>query len=202
MSSLLEKPIVLSLNRNWQALGWITPKQAIVAMTGGSGSSPPALGICVTMDENGKLVESIPMKWDEWIKLPVREQDLSLMTTRGPIRIPTIVVRPGYAKMPTKAPKLNPAAIWERDGGRCAYSGDFVPRAKGSVDHVIPKARGGKDRWENLVWCRKDINTKKGCRSNEEAGLKLLRKPFAPKPLPVSATIKEAKRPEQVPFLT
>ncbi len=91
--SLLDKPIVLSLNKMWQALGWITPRQAVVAMTGGSGDTPPALGLCLTIDENGELVESFPMKWDEWVKLPVRDQDLSLMTSRGPIRVPTVVVR-------------------------------------------------------------------------------------------------------------
>ena len=55
-----------------------------------------------------------------------------------------------------------------------------------------PRSRGGKDAWENLVWSSKAVNTKKGNRLPEEAGLKLLTVPRAPKELPVSALIHNA----------
>jgi 5-methylcytosine-specific restriction endonuclease McrA len=56
----------------------------------------------------------------------------------------------------------------------------------------VPRSRGGKDAWENLVWSSKTVNTKKGNRLPEEAGLKLLNVPRAPKELPVSALIRNA----------
>ena len=63
---------------------------------------------------------------------------------------------------------------------------------EGSLDHVLPRSRGGKDAWENLVWSSKDVNTRKGNRLPHEAGLKLLSVPRAPKELPVSALIRNA----------
>ncbi len=61
---------------------------------------------------------------------------------------------------------------------------------EGSLDHVIPRSRGGKDAWENLVWSAKEVNQKKADRLPQEAGLRLLSTPPAPKELSVSAFIR------------
>lgn len=201
MDSILNKPIVLNLNRNWERIGWLTVKQAIIAMTGGLGDSPPALGLAVTINDEGQLAEAIALDWDNWILLPVRDCDLSIETKNGPVRAPTIIVRPSFSKVPLVTPKLTKRAILERDGFRCAYTGERLHASQLNVDHIEPKSRGGKDSWENLVACRKDINTKKGNKTNKEAGLTLLKKPHAPKPVPKSFTIKEIKRPEHVAFI-
>jgi 5-methylcytosine-specific restriction endonuclease McrA len=63
---------------------------------------------------------------------------------------------------------------------------------EGSLDHVVPRSRGGKDAWENLVWSSKDVNAKKGNRLPHEAGLKLLSVPRAPKELPASSLVRNA----------
>jgi len=63
---------------------------------------------------------------------------------------------------------------------------------EGSLDHVLPRSRGGKDEWGNLVWSDKTVNAKKGNRLPHEAGLKLLRVPRAPKELPVTSLIHNA----------
>lgn len=200
--SVLNKPLVLSLNASWERLGWKTPKQAVTAMCGGAyGGTPPALAMSITMDENGNLTEAIPMKWEEWIKLPVRPEDLALQTKSGPIRCPMVVIAPNYKRMPVKAQRLTKAAILARDQGVCQYTGEKLPKSQLNIDHVIPKDRGGKDEWGNLVTSRKDLNSKKGNRTNEEMGYKLIKKPVAPKPVPVSFHITEARRPEHKPFI-
>lgn len=203
MSELLDKPIVLSLNKNWLRLGWKTVRQAITDLCGGSfGGTPPAMAVAVTIDDNGNLVESIPMTWDEWVKLEVRPQDLAINTHRGPIRCPLVIVSSSYSKMPNRTPRLSNKAILERDGFTCAYTGEKLPKSLLNVDHVIPRDRGGRDSWENMVACRKDINSKKGNRLNSEVGLRLRKTPTAPKGMPVCATITEAKRPEHAPFIS
>ena len=63
---------------------------------------------------------------------------------------------------------------------------------EGSLDHVVPRSRRGKDAWENLVWSSKDVNAKKGNRLPHEAGLKLLSVPRAPKELTASSLISNA----------
>ena len=81
-------------------------------------------------------------------------------------------------------------AIRERDGNRCQYTGRVLHPNEGSLDHVVPRSRGGKDAWENLVWSAKEVNQRKANRLPHEAGLKLLTTPRAPKELPVSARIR------------
>jgi 5-methylcytosine-specific restriction endonuclease McrA len=200
-NDLLDKPIVLKLNRLWQRIGWCTPRQALVAMCGGmDGGSPPMLGMSVS-EENGQLTESTPTKWEDWIKLPVREGDLILTTSRGPIRCPTILIAPTYDKVPHKTPKLTNQSIHERDGFIDQYTGEKLSRSEASVDHVVPKSRGGKNAWNNMVTCKKDRNHKKSNRFNHEVGLKLIRKPYEPKSLPISETIKEARHKSHEHFI-
>ncbi len=133
-----------------------------------------------------------PVTWDEWITLSVREGDYAVRTARGPIRVPTVIVAVNFAKVPKKRPKLCARTIRERDGNRCQYTGQLLKPDEGSLDHVLPRSRGGADTWENLVWSSKDVNARKGDRLPHEAGLKLLTVPRAPKELPVTALIRNA----------
>ena len=113
-------------------------------------------------------------------------------TVRGQIRVPTVIVAVNYAKVPKKRPKLCARTIRERDGNRCQYTGRVLHPDEGSLDHVVPRSRGGKDAWENLVWSAKEVNQRKADRLPHEAGLKLLSVPRAPKELPISALIRNA----------
>ena len=133
-----------------------------------------------------------PVNWEEWIRLPIRDQDEAVRTVRGPIRVPTVIVAVNYAKVPKKRPKLCARTIRERDGNRCQYTGALLRPEEGSLDHVVPRSRGGPDTWENLVWAAKAVNARKGNRLPHEAGLKLLNVPRAPKAVPVTALIRNA----------
>lgn len=133
-----------------------------------------------------------PVTWDEWITLPIRDGDNLVRTARGSIRVPTVIVAVNFAKVPKKRPKLCARAIRERDGNRCQYTGQLLTPEEGSLDHVLPRSRGGADTWENLVWSSKDVNARKGNRLPHEAGLKLLSVPRAPKELPVTAHLRNA----------
>ena len=66
---------------------------------------------------------------------------------------------------------------------------------------ALPRSRGGKDEWLNTVSCHRKVNTQKGARTPAEAGLTLLKKPTAPKNMPVVITAAEAKHASQIPFL-
>ena len=94
--------------------------------------------------------------------------------------------------VPKKRPKLCARSIRERDRNRCQYTGALLRPEEGSLDHVVPRSRGGRDTWENLVWASKGVNTKKADRLPREAGLKLISVPRAPKELPVTALIRNA----------
>jgi 5-methylcytosine-specific restriction endonuclease McrA len=180
MSDILNKTIVLVLNRNWQAINIRTPQDAFCQM---------ATNVATALDIEGES-HIRPVTWDEWITLPVREGDYAARTARGAIRVPTVIVAVNFAKVPKKRPKLCSKTIRERDGNRCQYTGKLLKPDEGSLDHVLPRSRGGKDEWGNLVWSDKTVNAKKGNRLPHEAGLKLLTVPRAPKELPVTALIR------------
>ena len=182
MSDILNKTIVLVLNRNWQAINIRTPQDAFCQM---------ATNVATALEIDGEN-HIRPVTWDEWITLPIREGDNAVHTVRGAIRVPTVIVALNFAKVPKKRPKLCAKTIRERDSNRCQYTGKLLRPDEGSLDLVIPRSRGGKDEWGNLVWSDKTVNAKKGNRLPHEAGLKLLRVPRAPKELPVTSLIHNA----------
>ena len=182
MTDILNKSIVLVLNRNWQAINIRTPQEAFCQM---------ATNVATALDIDGEN-HIRPVAWDEWITLSIRPQDNAVHTVRGQIRVPTVIVAVNFAKVPKKRPKLCAKTIRERDGNRCQYTGKVLRPDEGSLDHVLPRSRGGKDTWENLVWSSRDVNSRKGDRLPHEAGLKLLSVPRAPRELPVSALIRNA----------
>lgn len=187
MSDILNKTIVLVLNRNWQAINVRTPQDAFCQM-----ATNVATALDIELGDSGHAQALRPVPWAEWITLPVREGDHAVRTARGAIRVPTVIVAVNFAKVPKKRPKLCAKTIRERDGNRCQYTGKLLKPDEGSLDHVLPRSRGGPDTWENLVWSSKDVNARKGNRLPHEAGLKLLSVPRAPKELPVSALIRNA----------
>ncbi len=91
---------------------------------------------------------------------------------------PSIIRISKFIKVPYKKVVLTRKNILRRDGYKCAYCGrSDLPL---TVDHVIPKARGGDETWENLITACTVCNNKKGDRTPEEARMKLFYKPFKP----------------------
>jgi 5-methylcytosine-specific restriction endonuclease McrA len=191
MDDILNRPIVLVLNRNWQAINVRTPQQAFVQM---------ATDVATALDIDGETM--VPMRWPQWIKLPVRQNDYSVRTPKGAVRVPHVIVLSRFAKVPKRRPTFNARAIWARDGGRCQYTGQQLRAHEGNIDHVLPRSRGGKSSWENCVLASKDVNSRKADRLPEEVGLRLLKSPAAPRELPSTLFIRNVQSiPEWKHFL-
>jgi 5-methylcytosine-specific restriction endonuclease McrA len=180
MSDLLNKTTVLVLNRNWQAIHIKTPAQAFCMM---------ATDVATALDIEGKDLMR-PVKWAEWLTLPIREGDNVVRTVHGSVRVPTVLVLASFAKVPVKRPKLSARTIWQRDGGVCQYTGQTLAPDEGNIDHVRPRSRGGKTTWENCVLAHKEVNSRKADKLPEEAGLTLRRRPVPPRELPVTLSIR------------
>ncbi len=180
MSDILNKATVLVLNRNWQAINVRTPQEAFCQM-----ATNVATGLEIAGEDHIR-----PVTWEEWITLPIRPQDQAVNTVRGAIRVPTVIVAVNYARVPRKRPKFCTQSIRERDGNRCQYTGRLLRPEEGSIDHIVPRSRGGPNSWENCVWASREINARKGNRLPHEAGLKLLAPPRVPKEVPVSVLIR------------
>ncbi len=101
------------------------------------------------------------------------------------VRTPSVasLIRPvGRVKRGVKFSRIN---VFTRDRFRCQYCGEHKKMAELNYDHVIPRIRGGKTDWTNIVASCYPCNDKKGSRSPEEAGMKLRSHPYEPLSLPM-----------------
>lgn len=209
--SIINKNICLNLNANWQPIGFRNVKDAIIDLSGASVQTKPtclALDIDYELDDNGnpiydKPTYMNPVAWNEWLELPIRSFDLFISTQYRKVRIPTITIAAKFSKMPMKKFGMVPTKgdIYYRDGGICQYTGKKIHKSSSTIDHIIPKSKGGTDSWNNLVLCCKDVNLKKSNKSLKETGLKLINTPKKPESVPIYYLIDELKHPSWNLFL-
>lgn len=98
----------------------------------------------------------------------------------GDMYHPSIIILSKYVRKKPLMPRFNFKGVFRRDFYTCQYTGKILPPSQLTVDHVIPRAKGGKSTWENCVTASLEVNAAKGNRTPEEAGLKLLRPAQAP----------------------
>lgn len=91
--------------------------------------------------------------------------------------MPAVIRLLHYVRIPYKGVNLTRLNVFKRDGFECQYCG---AKKELTLDHVLPKARGGKSTWKNLVTACKRCNTKKGNYLPEEANMELGVKPYKP----------------------
>lgn len=112
-------------------------------------------------------------------KASVLEADLEnpLCSVNAEFARPRVILLRRYVKMPmVRRTPVSRRGVLRRDDHRCAYCGKFA----NTVDHVMPRSRGGRDSWENLVACCLECNNIKGDRTPAEVGWKLRWEPSAP----------------------
>lgn len=93
---------------------------------------------------------------------------------------PTVIRLRRYIRVPFNKVVLTRKNIMKRDQFTCQYCGN---KSRLTIDHILPKSRGGKDSWENLSTACESCNVRKGNRTPEEAEMQLLNKPYRPIPI-------------------
>jgi 5-methylcytosine-specific restriction endonuclease McrA len=114
-------------------------------------------GVAMTEEENGHFLHSARMA----------------------LRVPSVIRLLEYRRIPHQSRALSRKNILLRDRNTCQYCGAVLPSSDLTLDHVIPRSRGGSSTWENLVACCHPCNRRKGNQSLNEAGIRLLREPRA-----------------------
>jgi 5-methylcytosine-specific restriction endonuclease McrA len=98
-------------------------------------------------------------------------------STSKAIQVPSVIRLLSYRHIPQQSRALSRKNILLRDRNTCQFCGATFPASELTLDHVMPRSRGGRSSWENLVACCYACNNSKGDRTPEEAGLKLQRRP-------------------------
>ncbi len=127
------------------------------------------------------------MNWQKAVTLFFKEAVEIIESYDRPIRsvsftmqMPAVVKVKAWVKSNQKSLRFNKTNIFLRDKGRCMYCSDRISHRKATYDHVIPRAKGGKTVWENIVTCCQPCNKRKDCRTPEEANMVLTAKPVKP----------------------
>jgi hypothetical protein len=116
----------------------------------------------------------------EWIKLEPEDGEEYISTVSRRIKIPKIIVTDTDIDPKISKPKVSRLGVFIRDGFTCQYCGKKFSPKNLTIDHVIPRSRGGKTEWLNIVTSCISCNLKKGDRTPEEAGLTLIKEPRQP----------------------
>jgi 5-methylcytosine-specific restriction endonuclease McrA len=115
-------------------------------------------------------------------KAEVLEQsDARFRSERVAYALPSVIRLRAYVCVPRhrSTGRISRRAVFARDRHRCQYCGSDRHL---TVDHVVPRSKGGTDTWDNLVTSCAPCNRKKGDRAVHAAGLQLARKPRPPEP--------------------
>ena len=100
-----------------------------------------------------------------------------LHSARKEFPVPSVIRLLEYRRIPHQTRALSRKNILMRDRYTCQYCHKAGASAELTLDHVVPRSRGGETNWENLVACCHSCNNRKGSRTPEEAGMRLARLP-------------------------
>lgn len=124
--------------------------------------------------------------WQEAVKAIFRdsvqviaEYDRVVSSPSMEIKLPSVVALKEYVPMARK-PAFTRFNVFLRDQWNCQYCGNKFKTNDLTFDHVIPRSRGGRTNWENIVAACRGCNTKKGNHMPHEIGMYPLREPAAP----------------------
>jgi 5-methylcytosine-specific restriction endonuclease McrA len=102
-------------------------------------------------------------------------------TVRFELAVPRVIRLLRYDRLPKTRVRLNRRNLFARDGNRCQYCGRKFKTTELSIDHVVPRSRGGRTLWNNVVCACMACNVRKGGRTPAEAGLALVREAVQPR---------------------
>lgn len=170
---VLNQHRVLVLNRLWQAVNICSLERALALLYMDHAH-------VVHEDDDGFNI----LSFKEWmLHSPAagREGEDVIQTISSCIRVPQVILLRVFDRMPLKEVKITRDHIFQRDDFICQYCRKKIEKRNLSIDHVVPRMRGGKTTWNNVVTACLPCNQRKAHRTPEEAGMRLLRDPKKPK---------------------
>jgi len=156
----------LVLNRSWLAITTTTVRRAL----------------SLVFQESAHII--CPRTYEvhdftSWLSQEVNG-DPFIRTVRMRVRMPEVIVLRSYDGLPARSVPFGRRNLYRRDAYTCQYCGRRPGAADLTIDHVLPRSRGGKTSWENCVLACVDCNKRKANRPPEEAGMRLQRPPATP----------------------
>lgn len=165
---------VLVLNRLWQPVNIVGVERAFSLLLQDHAQA------IYTGDESFRLMDSSAWLLHSSEETPT-DHEAFIQTVRMRIRVPKVLLLRSYDKLPAQEVKFTRDTLFERDDHRCQYCGNHFDPVDLNMDHVIPRDRGGRTSWENIVTSCIKCNSRKANRLPHQAGMHLIRKPERPR---------------------
>lgn len=182
---------VLVLNRNWVAIHVCSLERAISLVVQDMAS---------VVDDNYQTYNFI--SWRALSDEVEAEGNRFIHSPSFRMLKPEVILLRSFTRVPPRAVKFNRRNIYLRDNFRCQYCGDRPARDKLTIDHVNPRARGGRSEWENVVVACQACNARKGSRLLADIPMTLRRKPKRPSWMSIIRhTIRGHDRPTWLKFV-
>jgi 5-methylcytosine-specific restriction endonuclease McrA len=158
---------VLVLNRHWLAIHICNVRRAL----------------CLLYSDLARVVDESYQTHDfqSWRDLSAAASSPEMVhTPTFSLLAPQVIMLTRYARRPPQQVKFSRRNIYLRDNYTCQYCGSAPPRDELTIDHIVPRSRGGRTTWENVVLACVRCNTRKGNRLPDESRMSPLRAPLRP----------------------
>ncbi|MBL8724759.1 MAG: HNH endonuclease [Planctomycetes bacterium] len=166
-AALLDRA-TLVLNRSWRPVHVTTVRRAL----------------CMVFRDAAKVVctESLATyTFRDWLELPVPPGQTAIRSPSVRMLPPEVILLTNFDRVPSHEAPFTRRNLFLRDDFTCQYCGRRCTSDHLSVDHVLPRSRGGTTSWENCVLACVSCNARKADRTIKEVGLRLLRPPVRPR---------------------
>lgn len=167
MSACVLSEKVLVLNRSWVAVNVATVRRALT----------------LVYQDEARIVGSDYSTYDfeSWVEASqAAKEGLMINSANFRMQVPEVIVLSGFNGRFSKEVRFSRRNIFERDENTCQYCHKKYDRSELTLDHVIPRSRGGTSNWTNIVLACVKCNMRKGDKLLTEIHMKLLRKPVKP----------------------
>lgn len=166
-TAVLDAP-VLELNKCWQPINVVDVRRALSMMMA---------GLARAIEPEDYTLHD----FNSWADLRALEGEPVIHTVSLALRLPEVIVLNKYDRMPRKKVIFSRRNVHRRDRNACQYCGLHPGTEELTIDHVMPKSRGGHSSWINCVSACVPCNAKKSNRTPLGAGMRLIRQPIEPK---------------------
>lgn len=183
---VLQQP-TLVLNRSWVPISTTSVRRALFLLVSG--------GARVVVPSTYEL-----HTLQSWIAHGACGESV-IRTPRLTIPAPEIIVLGRFDRVPCRLVPFSRSNLYRRDQQRCQYCARVVAGADLSIDHVVPRSRGGNTNWENCVLSCIRCNLKKGNRLLRHTGMRLRRRPMRPEWSPCLGVREGDRRLSWRPFI-
>lgn len=164
----------LVLNKTWTPVGTVTLQRAIIMLFSTYKNGEP----------KARIIEPESFQtftWDDWSQIKPLATDEVIVSAHMDFKVPEIILLSKYERLPQPKVHFSRRTLYKRDNMTCQYCGGRPGSSELTIDHVIPRSRGGETSWENCTLACVECNARKANRTPAEAKMKLLSEPKKPR---------------------